>query len=45
MFLATELVHDEAEKSLLKEFETLKSGKKRLELCLDKCKDQVIKLV
>ena len=37
----TELVHDEAEKSLLREVEYLKSGQRRLEHCLDRCKDQV----
>ncbi|XP_014207227.1 tektin-3-like [Copidosoma floridanum] len=37
----TELVHDEPERALLREVEVLRSGQKRLENCLDKCKDQL----
>lgn len=37
----TELVHDESEQSLLREIENLKNSQRRLEICLDKCKDQL----
>ncbi|KAL7288148.1 hypothetical protein TKK_0017810 [Trichogramma kaykai] len=36
-----ELVHDDPEKSLLREVEHLKSGQRRLEHCLDRVKDQL----
>ena len=41
IFLGTELVHDESEKCLLREVENLRTNQKKLEACLDKCKDQV----
>lgn len=37
----TELVHDESEQSLLKEIENLKNSQRKLQICLDKCKDQL----
>ncbi|XP_031787367.1 tektin-3 isoform X2 [Nasonia vitripennis] len=37
----SELVHDEAEKALLREVQNLRSGQNRLEAYLDKCKDQL----
>ncbi|XP_058803869.1 tektin-3-like isoform X2 [Phymastichus coffea] len=37
----TELVHDDPEKSLLREVEILKSSQKKLDMCLDKVKDQL----
>ncbi|KAK2584912.1 hypothetical protein KPH14_002508 [Odynerus spinipes] len=37
----SELVHDETEKCLLEEIENLRNNQKRLEACLDKCKDQL----
>ncbi|XP_076682903.1 tektin-3 isoform X1 [Andrena cerasifolii] len=37
----TELVHDDSEKCLLKEIENLRQNRKKLEVCLDKCKDQL----
>ena len=37
----TELVHDDSEKSLLHEITNLRNSQKRLEACLDSCKDQV----
>ncbi|XP_043465641.1 tektin-3-like isoform X1 [Leptopilina heterotoma] len=37
----TELVHDNTEKSLLREVHNLQIGQKKLEMCLDKCKDQL----
>ncbi|XP_076238489.1 tektin-3 [Calliopsis andreniformis] len=37
----TELVHDDSEKCLLKEIEILRQNRKKLEVCLDRCKDQV----
>ncbi|XP_035728105.1 tektin-3-like isoform X1 [Vespa mandarinia] len=37
----TELVHDESEKCLLKEIENLKNCQRNLDVCLDKCKDQL----
>lgn len=40
-FLGTELVHDDSEKCLLQEVEHLRINQKKLEACLDKCKDQV----
>ncbi|XP_031835196.2 tektin-3 isoform X1 [Nomia melanderi] len=36
-----ELVHDDLEKCLLKEMETLHRNKKKLEACLDTCKEQL----
>lgn len=38
----TERVHDESEKCLFKEIEILNQNRKKLETCLDKCKNQVI---
>ncbi|XP_011639987.1 tektin-3-like [Pogonomyrmex barbatus] len=38
---STELVHDESEKCLLQEIENLRTNQKKLEACLDKCKDQL----
>lgn len=40
-FLGTELVHDDSEKCLLREVGNLRTNQKKLEACLDKCKDQV----
>ncbi|XP_066601180.1 tektin-3-like [Prorops nasuta] len=37
----TELVHDDSEKCLLREVEILQINKKKLESCLDQCKDQL----
>ena len=37
----TELVHDDSEKCLLKEIENLRQNQKKLEVCLDRCKDQL----
>lgn len=34
-------MHDESEKCLLREVENLRTNQKKLEACLDKCKDQV----
>lgn len=39
--LGTELVHDDSEKCLLREVENLRTNQKKLEACLDRCKDQV----
>lgn len=37
----TELVHDDTEKCLFKEIEILEEDKKKLESCIEKCKNQV----
>ncbi|XP_043520165.1 tektin-3-like [Frieseomelitta varia] len=37
----TERVHDESEKCLFKEIEILNQNRKKLETCLDKCKNQL----
>ncbi|XP_076398028.1 tektin-3 isoform X2 [Megachile rotundata] len=37
----TELVHDNTEKCLFKELEILEENRKQLEICIDKCKNQV----
>ncbi|EZA61330.1 Tektin-3 [Ooceraea biroi] len=37
----TELVHDDSEKCLLREVESLRTNQKKLQGCLDKCKDQL----
>ncbi|XP_015587534.1 tektin-3 isoform X2 [Cephus cinctus] len=37
----TELIHDDTEKSLLCEIGNLRNNEKKLEACLDKCKDQL----
>ncbi|CAK9806686.1 TEKT3 [Anthophora plagiata] len=37
----TELVHDDPEKCLLREIEMLNQNKKKLEICLEKCKNQL----
>ncbi|XP_076172692.1 tektin-3 isoform X2 [Ptiloglossa arizonensis] len=37
----TELVHDDSEKCLLREIEILRQNRKNLEMCLDRCKEQL----
>ncbi|XP_053996436.1 tektin-3-like [Hylaeus anthracinus] len=37
----TELVHDDSEKCLLSEIEILRQNRKKLEICLDRCKEQL----
>ncbi|XP_043251653.1 tektin-3-like [Colletes gigas] len=37
----TELVHDDSEKCLLGEIEILRQNRKKLEICLDRCKEQL----
>ncbi|XP_012286098.1 tektin-3-like [Orussus abietinus] len=37
----TELVHDESEKCLLREVQMLRCNQKKLEACLERCKDQL----
>lgn len=41
LLLGTELVHDNSEKCLLREVEYLRIKQKELQVCLDKCRDQV----